>query len=305
MTLPSHVFKIYGRRIGMEKAKRKSNNLVLNIILIAAALIFAVCVAMLIFSLTGSETESDNSVKLKSLTAEKDINLYGLGGLSSRAPENTLPAFELAAESGLQSVVFDLKLTKDGVWILSRDSSVRRMTDGSGKIDDNTYFDLAGFTVDSGTNCHKYKNLKLLTLDNALDACLENGLSPVIEVNINNKKALKKLTESVINHGFGGSCTVISSDVEILKAFKSREKLITPVYYTEKLNAKQLDFCLRNADYGVAFDADRKRNDSAKIKKLISNGLEVFCFAEAEKKDFEYYVKAGVRNFVSGAVTNK
>lgn len=283
--------------------KSKKKNVKFIIVLISAAVVFAACVAVLIFSLFTGKVKASDTVKLTSLTDEENINLYALGGLSCRAPENTLPAFELASKKGLSSVVFQIKLTKDGVWVLSSDKTVNRMTDGSGKIADKTYFDLAEFTIDNGANYKKYENLKILTLDNALDACLENGLSPVIEVSENDGKALKKLSESVTSHGFGGSCTVISEDAEILKAIQSDE--INAVYFAEKLDDEQISVCLNNPFDGVAFTADRKHNDSAKIKKLISGGMQVFCFANAEKKDFEYYVKAGVRNFVSGAIINE
>ena len=283
--------------------KIKKKNVKFIIVLISAAVVFAACVAVLIFSLFTGKVKASDTVNLSSLTDKENINLYALGGLSCRAPENTLPAFELAAKKGLGSVVFQIKLTKDGVWVLSSDDTVNRMTDGSGKIADKTYFDLAEFTVDNGANYKKYDNLKILTLDNALDACLENGLSPLIEVSENDRKALKKLSESVTSHGFGGSCTVISDDAEILKSVQSDE--INAVYFAEKLDDEQMSVCLNNPFDGVAFTADRKHNDSAKIKKLISGGTQVFCFAEAEKKDFEYYVKAGVRNFVSGAIINE
>lgn len=275
----------------------------LKIVLISAAVVFAACAAVLIFSLLTGKTKAAAAVKLSSLTDSKNINLYALGGLSCRAPENTPPAFELAAKNGLQAVVFQIKLTKDGVWVLSRDDSLSRMTDGSGEISNSTFFDLAEYTVDNGANYKKYDNLKILTLDNALDACLENGLSPVIEVNENNKKALKKLSEAVISHGFGGSCTVISDSIEILKAVQSDE--IKAVYFAERIDDEQMSVCLSNPLDGVAFTADRKHNDSEKIKKLISNGLDVFCFTDAEKKDFDYYVKAGVKNFVSREIINE
>ena len=50
-------------------------------------------------------------------------------GASAYAPENTVPAFRLAAEQGATFVEFDLRLTKDGQVVCLHDDSLERTTD--------------------------------------------------------------------------------------------------------------------------------------------------------------------------------
>ena len=50
-------------------------------------------------------------------------------GASAYAPENTVPAFRLAAEQGADFVEFDLQLTKDRQIVLLHDTSLERTTD--------------------------------------------------------------------------------------------------------------------------------------------------------------------------------
>ena len=50
-------------------------------------------------------------------------------GASAYAPENTVPAFQLAAEQGATFVEFDLRLTKDGQIVCLHDDSLERTTD--------------------------------------------------------------------------------------------------------------------------------------------------------------------------------
>src|SRR5687767_1571186 len=50
------------------------------------------------------------------------------------APENTLPAFELALASGAEFIETDLQLTADGVPVLLHDWTVDRTADGSGPV---------------------------------------------------------------------------------------------------------------------------------------------------------------------------
>ena len=50
-------------------------------------------------------------------------------GASAYAPENTVPAFRLAADQGATFVEFDLRLTKDGQIVCLHDDSLERTTD--------------------------------------------------------------------------------------------------------------------------------------------------------------------------------
>ena len=50
-------------------------------------------------------------------------------GASAYAPENTVPAFTLAAEQGATFVEFDLQLTKDRQIVCLHDNSLERTTD--------------------------------------------------------------------------------------------------------------------------------------------------------------------------------
>jgi glycerophosphoryl diester phosphodiesterase len=55
-------------------------------------------------------------------------------GDKTHAPENTLAAFESAAENGADAIEFDVKLTSDGQIIVLHDPTVDRTTNGDGKI---------------------------------------------------------------------------------------------------------------------------------------------------------------------------
>ena len=55
-------------------------------------------------------------------------------GASSRAPENTLEAFRLAAESGAGGLELDAHMTSDGGVVVIHDDTVDRTTDGVGPV---------------------------------------------------------------------------------------------------------------------------------------------------------------------------
>lgn len=55
-------------------------------------------------------------------------------GASSEAPENTLPAFELAARQGADAFELDVRLTADGAPVVCHDATLDRTTDGCGPV---------------------------------------------------------------------------------------------------------------------------------------------------------------------------
>lgn len=55
-------------------------------------------------------------------------------GCRREAPENTLPAFELAIRQGADGVEFDTQLTADGTVVVIHDETVDRTTDGTGPL---------------------------------------------------------------------------------------------------------------------------------------------------------------------------
>ena len=55
-------------------------------------------------------------------------------GASSEAPENTLPAFELAASPGADAFELDVRLAAHGVPVVIHDPALDRTTDGSGLV---------------------------------------------------------------------------------------------------------------------------------------------------------------------------
>jgi glycerophosphoryl diester phosphodiesterase len=59
-------------------------------------------------------------------------------GDHTRAPENTIPAFEHAINEGVDYVEIDLRTTRDSQLIIMHDASVDRMTEGRGLVKDMT-----------------------------------------------------------------------------------------------------------------------------------------------------------------------
>jgi glycerophosphoryl diester phosphodiesterase len=74
--------------------------------------------------------------------------VFGHRGASGEAPENTLVAFERALADGAVIVETDVHLTRDGEVVVAHDADVARTTDGSGRIAELRFPDLAA--LDAG-----------------------------------------------------------------------------------------------------------------------------------------------------------
>ena len=88
-------------------------------------------------------------------------------GFSSVAPENTMPAFGAAIALGAKEIEFDLWETADGEIVSCHDSTLERVSDGTGKIYEKTYAELA--ELDFGVKFNeKFKGLRIVKFDQIL-----------------------------------------------------------------------------------------------------------------------------------------
>ena len=71
-------------------------------------------------------------------------------GASGYAPENTLPAFKLAADMGADGVELDVQLTKDNVIVVCHDEKIDRTSNGAGFIRDYTLEELRKYDSNNG-----------------------------------------------------------------------------------------------------------------------------------------------------------
>jgi len=63
-------------------------------------------------------------------------------GASGHAPENTLPAFELAVKQGADAFELDVRLTRDGAPVVIHDPTLDRTTDLAGPVGARTFAEL-------------------------------------------------------------------------------------------------------------------------------------------------------------------
>lgn len=106
--------------------------------------------------------------------------VFGHRGASAYAPQNTLPAFQLAVEQGADGVEFDVHLSADGHPVVIHDFTVDHTTDGTGSVDSMTLEQLKA--LDAGVKFDaKFAGTRVPTLDEVFEVV---GKMRVINVEV-------------------------------------------------------------------------------------------------------------------------
>lgn len=74
--------------------------------------------------------------------SDKNIFVAAHRGWSSDYPENSMIAFQKAAELGVDQIEMDIRVTKDGELVVFHDLTVDRVSNGTGKVADFTLAEL-------------------------------------------------------------------------------------------------------------------------------------------------------------------
>lgn len=108
------------------------------------------------------------------------ISVWAHRGASRRAPENTLPAFELAVELGADGVELDVQRTADQELVVIHDETVDRTTDGKGRVAALSLAELRA--LDASCGMDGFAGVQVPTLREVLMQLRGTGLAINIEL---------------------------------------------------------------------------------------------------------------------------
>ena len=144
-------------------------------------------------------------------------------GASGLAPENTMPAFQLAAEQGADAFELDVQLTADGAPVVLHDDTLDRTTDRAGPVGRLTLADLrsadagARFTPDGGPSFpFRGTGARVPTLGEVLWAFPRMPLL----VEIKHPSAQEAVRRVLTQEDAVGRCVVAAADPAALALFR-------------------------------------------------------------------------------------
>ncbi len=155
------------------------------------------------------------------------MKIWAHRGCSQRYPENTLTAFEKAAEiRGLIGIELDIQLTKDGEMVVIHDEKVDRTTDGTGYVKDYTFRQLRVLQIGYGEG----KPERIPTIEEVLEL-LTPRLKEGLKLNIELKNSVfsyrgmeEKIVELVHQKGLQKSIVYSSFSALSLERLKGLDR---------------------------------------------------------------------------------
>lgn len=227
-------------------------------------------------------------------------------GLSAVAPENTLEAFRCAGEAGgFYAFECDTHRTTDGVWVIIHDRSIRSMLDGKGKVTDYSYEELMHMKMVNGANIEKYPDLKLCTLDEYIDLCLQYGVRPMIEIKDPRTEQMEEFYSILQRRGIVESCIIISFHIDILKALYQIDPELEMWYLVEYITEKALKRAEETGNLGIAFNATRQENRTEWIQKVHDRGLTAACWTVDSEELLNKMLDCGVKYITTNSILPK
>ena len=152
------------------------------------------------------------------------MKIWAHRGCSQRYPENTLLAFEKAAElDGLTGIELDIQLTRDGEIVVIHDERVDRTTEGIGYVRDYTLSGLKKLHIYAGEN----KGQTIPTMKEVFDLLRErmkSGLRLNIELK-NSVLSYAGMEEKIVKltRQYGFQKNIVYSSFHALSLEKLRE----------------------------------------------------------------------------------
>lgn len=186
----------------------------------------------------GAESMQASDVS-SNLFTESGEKFVAHRGYSNYAPENSIPAFELAGRIGFWGIETDISETADGQFVCMHDDDIDRTTDGTGMVGDYSLEQLEQFKIDKGNNLKTSENLKIPTLNEYLEICRKYNCVAVVEIKrIQNFESFMNI---ILNSGIAGRC-IITGEIDAMKQIRSLNGSIPvmtigycPAPYTDNL----------------------------------------------------------------------
>lgn len=202
--------------------------------------------------------------------AKPDVCMIGHRGYSGRYHENTELAFNEAVKHGFGGCETDVRITKDGVYVLSHNETVVLKDGTELSVEDSTYEELTAQPLKPKKSL--FKDNYLCTYRRYLEIMKENNMICFIELK-------GEFTDGQIKEIFDIADQVYDLQKCILQSF-SFDNLIKarqlcpelPMMLTYGTDNEDYTRCF---DYGISIDADYNVITEEMVEEFHSRGLDV------------------------------
>ncbi|MCU5068032.1 glycerophosphodiester phosphodiesterase [Bacillus pacificus] len=240
----------------------------------------------------------------KAINQSTHIKNIAHRGASAYAPEHTIAAYTLGQQLKGDYIEIDLQMTKDGYLVAMHDETLNRTTNGTGLVKEHTLEEIKQLNAGSTYN-KKYPNLAKKEYENAKVPTLEE----VIEVfghdanyYIETKspdeypEMEEKLLEIINHYEIQDKVIIQSFSEESLQKIHNLNvniPLVQLLSYKKAVQLTELEI-KKYKTYCIGLGMNYKYIDSAYVKKIKKQGLEVHPFTVDNEADMKKLLLWGV-----------
>lgn len=232
----------------------------------------------------------------------RKIQVQAHRGASGYAPENTLPAFQLAVDMKADGIECDIHYSRDGHFIVCHDDTVDRTSNGTGMISEMTLDEIKA--LDFGKKFdEKFAGTTAPTLEEMLDVV--KGMN-VINIEIkefgadrDEEAILHKFYEILLSCGVIGRVIVSSFDARLLKHLKELHEDVYTCYLYGKQKktaaySRKLGCSAIHPYFGVGYLT------TMTVRSAHRRNMKVNAWTANTEKEIRRCVKLGC----DGVITN-
>lgn len=204
--------------------------------------------------------------------------IAGHRGDRSAAPENTMPAFELALDGPMDFVETDVQLTRDGVPVLFHDVTLERTTNGQGTVAGHTAAQLT--RLDAGAwYSSAYAGTRIPTLDALLTRLAKSTKKALVELKFEwTAEQVRSVIDLIDRHDLRGRVVLLSFNLNTLTNLQAVAPQSPRVMLVRELPDNPVPMARRFGVVALATTARAVANAPDALRRLHKAGLGVICY---------------------------
>ena len=268
------------------------------------------------------------------------VRMVAHRGYSMVAPENSDIAFRMAGDAGFYGAECDVQRASDGTFVIMHDSTLNRVSNGTGAVSEHTLEELRTYIIGGGTDTavqNKHINCLLdrgglvfseaankwvvnasdprtnerqwvqgvPTLEEYLSICKRFNIVPVIELkeelSVNDIPAFNEILQK---WSFDGKqCVVISFQLPLLEKLRELNKTIM-IQPLVNLTQENIDYCAQKFGPNCGIDSPYSQATQELIDYAHKNGVEVNLWTCDDQIKCLELARMGVDYITTNGITN-
>ncbi|WHY31709.1 glycerophosphodiester phosphodiesterase [Bacillus wiedmannii] len=240
----------------------------------------------------------------KAIDQSNHIKNIAHRGASAYAPEHTISAYKLGQQLKGDYIEIDLQMTKDGHLVAMHDETVNRTTNGTGLVKEHTLEEIKQLNAGSFFNekhpslaKKEFEDAKVPTLEEIIETFGHNANYYIETKSPDEYPGMEENLLEIIKHYEISDKVIIQSfSKESLQKIHSLDvniPLVQLLPYKKAAQLTELEM-QKYKTYCIGLGMNYKYIDSAYVKSIKKNGLEVHPFTVDNETDMKKLILWGV-----------